>query len=73
MTTAELLVIFLVALIVFGPSKLPMLAEHLAKLVKMAGKLKGQAATFWQNQLNEQRLKENQKKAESADEKYRSK
>ena len=70
MSSGELLIILVVALIVFGPDKLPMLAEHLGKLFRQFNKLKQQAASFWQTQLNEQQLRENQRKAEKADESY---
>ncbi len=63
----ELLVILLVALIVFGPSKLPMLADHLGKLLRQYTYLKQQLADFWQKQLMAQELLENQKKAEKVD------
>lgn len=68
--SGELLVIFLVILIVFGPNKLPMLAEHLGKLFAHLTQLKQQLNQFWQNQLNEQQLLENQRKAEQADSLY---
>ncbi|KTC64632.1 sec-independent protein translocase protein TatB (plasmid) [Legionella adelaidensis] len=71
MSIGELLIIFIVALFVFGPTKLPMLAEHLAKLIKTVTKIKNDASLFLQNQLNEQQLKENEKKAKTADEQYK--
>jgi sec-independent protein translocase protein TatB len=64
---SELLVILLVALIVFGPNKLPMLAEHLGKLLRHYNHLKQQLADFWQGQVAEQELRENEKKAEKVD------
>ncbi|KTD17834.1 twin-arginine translocase TatA/TatE family subunit [Legionella jordanis] len=67
MSSAELLIIILVAIIVFGPNKLPMLAEHLGKLYKQFLHLKEQAMAFWQARWNEQQLRENLKKAEQAD------
>lgn len=73
MNTSELLLIFLVAIVVFGPNKLPMLASHLGKLVRSFTQLKQQATDFWQNQLNEQQLLENQRKAEKADAVYQEK
>lgn len=69
--SAELLVIFIVALIVFGPEKLPMLARHLGLLVRQFNRLKAHAATLWQQQLNEYQLQENKRKAEEADKQYR--
>lgn len=67
----ELLVIFIVALIVFGPKKLPMLATHLGLLMRQLQQWKIQAQTFWQQQLNEYQLQENQRKAEEADKQYK--
>ncbi|MBA3535256.1 MAG: twin-arginine translocase TatA/TatE family subunit [Tatlockia sp.] len=67
MSSSELLLTFLVALIVFGPNKLPMLAEHLGKLFRQFEFFKNQASTFWQKQLAEQQLRENTHKAEQAD------
>lgn len=67
----ELLVIFIVALVVFGPSKLPMLATHLGMLVRKFNQLKAQATLFWQQQLNEYQLQENKRKAEEADKHYK--
>ncbi len=70
MSSGELLLIFFVACIVFGPSKLPMLATHLGLLLRKLNQLKEHASSFWQNQLNEIQLQENLRKAEKADEKY---
>lgn len=70
MSSGELLLTFFVACIVFGPSKLPMLATHLGMLMRKINKLREQASSFWQNQLNEFQLLENQQKAEKADETY---
>jgi len=67
MSTGELLLTLLVALFVFGPSKLPMLAKHLGTLIARLTGYKQQAAAFWQSQLDEQQLQENLKKAEQAD------
>ncbi|CAM3079555.1 TatB protein (twin arginine translocation) [Legionella steigerwaltii] len=71
MSSGELLVIFIVALIVFGPKKLPMLATHLGLLVRKFNQLKTQAAALWQQQLNALQLQENQRKAKEADEQYK--
>ncbi|MCC5014526.1 MULTISPECIES: Sec-independent protein translocase subunit TatA/TatB [unclassified Legionella] len=70
MSSGELLLTFLVAIVVFGPSKLPMLAEHLGKLARHLNRLKEQITNFWQNQLSEQQLIENTRKAEKADAAY---
>ncbi|WP_133140586.1 twin-arginine translocase TatA/TatE family subunit [Legionella genomosp. 1] len=70
MNSAELLVIAIVAVIVFGPGKLPMLAEHLGKLFRQLNHFRDQASQFWQQQMNEQQLKENERKAKEADSVY---
>ncbi|HDV5710949.1 TPA: twin-arginine translocase TatA/TatE family subunit [Legionella pneumophila] len=70
MSLGELLLIFIVALIVFGPSKLSMLATHLGMLVRKINQLKEHTSSFWQQQLNEIQLYENQRKAEKADQQY---
>jgi sec-independent protein translocase protein TatB len=70
MVNGELLLTLLVALLVFGPNKLPMLAEHMAKLLRQLNLLKQQASSFWQSQLKEQQLEENKRKAEQADRLY---
>lgn len=67
----EILLIFIVALVVFGPTKLPMLASHLGLLVRKLQQLKIQAERFWQQQLNEYQLQENKRKAEEADQQYK--
>lgn len=66
----ELLLIFIVALIAFGPKKLPMLATHLGIMMRKLHQLKVQAARFWQQQVNEYQLQENQRKADEADKQY---
>lgn len=71
MSSGELLLTFIVALIVFGPSKLPMLATHLGLLMRKINQIKAQVASFWQQQLNEHQLQENQRKAEQVDMQYK--
>lgn len=68
--SGEILVILIVALIVFGPKKLPMLATHLGLLIRKIKQLKAQTAVLWQQQLNEMQLHENQRKAKEADKQY---
>jgi len=65
--SGELLVIAIVAILAFGPGKLPMLARHLGKLFQQIQHVKQQISRFWQDQLNEQQLLDNQKKAEEAE------
>ncbi len=71
MSSEELLLTLIVALIVFGPSKLPMLATHLGLLMRKINQIKEQATTFWQQQLNEHQLQENQRRAEQGDKQYK--
>jgi sec-independent protein translocase protein TatB len=66
----ELLVIFIVAVVAFGPNKLPMLATHLGLLVQKINWLKNQISSFWQQQVNQYQLQENQRKAKEADKHY---
>ena len=68
--SGELLLIVIVAFIVFGPKKLPMLARHLGLLLRQVNQLKSKAAALWQEQLNELQLQENKRKAEEADRQY---
>ncbi|AHE68362.1 twin-arginine translocase TatA/TatE family subunit [Legionella oakridgensis] len=70
MSAGEVLLTLLVALLVFGPSKLPMLAHHLAKMARLLHHYQQQWSRFWQSQLNEHQLQENLKKAKKADTKY---
>lgn len=68
MSSSELLLILLVALIVFGPKKLPMLATHLGLMLSKVTHLKQQVHQWWQQQLT---LQENERKAQAADEHYK--
>lgn len=70
MSFSELLLTLLVALMVFGPNKLPMLAQHLGQLLHQYNRFKEKVHLFWQVQLSEQQLQENIKKAQRADEMY---
>jgi sec-independent protein translocase protein TatB len=70
MTSGELLLTFVIALLVFGPNKLPMLASHLGKLFHFLNRLRVQLHDFWQEQMKEQQLLENTRKAEQADALY---
>lgn len=71
MITQELLLTVCVAIAVFGPTKLPMLARHLGKLFRQLSIYKAQAINFWQAQLNEQQLKNNLDRAEKAEKAFR--
>lgn len=68
--SSELLLILIVALVVFGPKKLPMVAQHLGKLVARLNTYKQQFDVFWQQQLHQQQLQDNIRKAEKADSNY---
>lgn len=70
MSIGELLLILVVALVVFGPKKLPMVAYHLGMLVGRFNHYKQKALVFWQQQLNEQALQDNLRKAKEADAGY---
>lgn len=70
MSLSELLIILVVALLVFGPSKLPELAHNLGKLFAKGRYLKEK----FESQLHKQQLQfdleQNIQKADEADKKY---
>ncbi len=70
MNLAELLLTLLVALLVFGPKKLPLLAHHLGRLMARLHYYQQQWKTFFQQQCDTQQLQDNIKKAEAADRDY---
>lgn len=70
MSSGELILTLLVALLVFGPQKLPMLARHLAWLVKQLQAWQQQATALWQQVQLQQQLEANLEKARSADQQY---
>ena len=70
MISGELLVILFVACLVFGPNKLPMLVRHLGIACRHINRYREQLQQFWQQQINQQQLLENQQKAEEADQLY---
>lgn len=71
MSLSELLVIFIVALVVFGPDKLPELARNLGKVVAKGRRLKQQIDEKFHQQDLQLQLEENLKKAEKADQLYK--
>jgi len=71
MSFGELLLTALIALFVFGPERLPILARQLGTLVKRANGYKQQALSFLEETKLEQQLQENIKKANKADEQYK--
>lgn len=70
MNLSELLLILLVALLVFGPNKLSMVARHLGKLVRYVNHYRQKATLIWQEQVNIAQLQENSEKAKQADSVY---
>lgn len=70
MSGGELLLTLVVALIVFGPKKLPMLATHLGQLVRKINHFKEHGSLLWQQQLSQLDLQENTRKAKEADQYY---
>jgi sec-independent protein translocase protein TatB len=66
--SGELLLILVVALLVFGPAKLPMLAKDLRRLFTKYQRLKQQIFTLWEA---DQQLAENNEKALTADKVYK--
>ena len=74
MSMSELLLTLLVTLLVFGPSKLPMLARHIGLFILKLNKIKQQINIYLEHQLQEnsraEALQNNIKKAEAADESY---
>ena len=66
----ELLLTTLIALLVFGPERLPALARHLGKLIQYINRYKQEASRFFDAQKNEQILMDNINKANAADKKY---
>ena len=70
MSLGELLVTLLVALLVFGPKQLPMVAYHLGKCWRRINEYKQQLATLWHAQWKEHQLQENTRKAKEADASY---
>ncbi len=71
MISSELLVILLVACVVFGPNKLPMLAKHLGLWVKLSNRCREQLHEFWQHEIKKQQLLHHQQLADEVDAVYR--
>jgi sec-independent protein translocase protein TatB len=69
--SAELLLILLVALIVFGPTKLPMLAKHLGWIWQTYQQGKGHIQQLWEENLQSKLLDEHIQKAKEADDLYK--
>jgi Sec-independent protein translocase protein TatA len=69
--TAEFFLILLVAVLAFGPKKLPMLAAHLGLVMRQIDHYKNQVALIWRQQIQQLQLEENQIRAEEADKQYK--
>jgi sec-independent protein translocase protein TatB len=69
--SGELLVILIVACVVFGPNKLPLLARHLGLCVRYMHQLREQWGRLYTEQMNAVQLLQNQEKAREADNVYR--
>lgn len=69
--SGELILIVLVALLVFGPKKLPMLATHLGLVMRQISIWKNKINVLWEQQVQELQLQENQRKADEADKHYK--
>jgi sec-independent protein translocase protein TatB len=71
MSSGELLLTGFVAVIVFGPTKLPELLKHMGLVVAKLHALKEQVHLFWQKEIQEEQLRENESKALVADKEYK--
>ena len=67
MSIGEFILTVLVAFVVFGPKKLPMLARDAGLLLARFNRYKVQMIDIWKRQVNELQLQENIRKAEVAD------
>lgn len=66
MSVGEVFLTFLVAIVVFGPKKLPMLARDVGMLLARFNRYKQQMLTVWQFQMKQLQLQENRRKAQAA-------
>ncbi len=69
MSLAELLVIFIVAMVVFGPEKLPELATRLGRLAAKGQHIKHKIHEMIEKEKLQFQLEENEKKAQAAENK----
>jgi Sec-independent protein translocase protein TatA len=67
MSTAEVLLTVCVAIIVIPPSKWPLCAHHLQQGLRKWQQLQQQLHRFWQQQLLQHQLNENQARAVKMD------
>lgn len=71
MSLGEMLVILVVALLAFGPDKLPSLAKNIARVIEKLQAFKMQLQTEIDSTLKEQQYQENLRKAESVEKSIR--
>ena len=67
-----MLLIFAVALLVLGPTRLPELMRYMVLIWKKLENWRSQWYAFWQEQEKQQQLIDNQSRAEIGDERYQS-
>lgn len=70
MNLSELVLTTVIALIVFGPKKLPLLAQHVGLLLNQIQHYKQLLLQFWETQQQHLQLQQNIEKAKKADKKY---
>lgn len=70
MSIGELLLTAGVAALVFSPKKIPMLATHIAIMIRKLNELKIDATALWEQQGRNLQLAENERKAKEADKTY---
>lgn len=71
MNFSEVIVILVVALIVFGPERLPSLAQKIGRLIGKARMMSNDLKQELDEQLKHEQLKENQQRAEQAEQQYK--
>jgi len=62
----ELMLIFVVFILVFGPKELPKLAYYLSRGFGYVQHLKSELRQLWEKQVHLQRLNDNEQRAEAA-------
>ncbi len=70
MSILELSLIFFVAIIVFGPNKLPQLSKDLARLLSTIARMRARLNRYIQEELAIIELENNKKKAQEAEKLY---
>jgi sec-independent protein translocase protein TatB len=73
MSTSQLLLTLLVALVVFGPNELPHVARQMGRGFRRLKEYQQTAMKAWQQQLDAEQLQENNNKAQIADVEYEKK